>query len=150
MRRSFLHDAISPSMVVALLALFVALGGTAWASHARTHRVLGADIVTVVRFSKPVTPGSGYFVVAMCPRGYRAIGGGAQHVHDYTSADDLFDLVEAGPVDSSELPFYDERRPGGFNASEALGWFAVMRNVSPAVGKFGVEVVCARVVAVQR
>ena len=151
MRRSFLHDAISPSMIVALVALFVALGGTAWASQARTQRVLGAEIVTVVRISKPVMPGSGDFVVAMCPRGYRAIGGGAQHIHDYTRADDLFEIVEAGPVNSNEQPLGSfEQAPGGFTTSGAQGWFATMRNISPAVGKFGVDVVCARVVAVQR
>ena len=149
MLRRLLRDAISPSMVVALLALFVALGGTAWATtHARTRQAVlaGTNIVSVWRTSESVNPGSANSAIAMCPRGSRAIGGGAQHIQAYTHPN-AWDLVEGGPVGPSGEPFYDEPGP---ETAAAQGWFAVMHNEGPVAGKFLVDVVCAPVVSIQR
>jgi hypothetical protein len=96
MRSRFVRGLMSPSMIVALFALFVALGGTAWASQARTQQVLGAKIQTVVKLSRLVQPGASAAAVAMCPSGYTAIGGGAQPIHDYVN-DDAWEQLQAGP-----------------------------------------------------
>jgi hypothetical protein len=90
-------DAFSPSMIVALIALFFALGGAAYAKQSRSQDVLGAQIVTRVTASQVVQPGTSVVVVSMCPSGYRAIGGGSQEIHDYAHLD-AWDTLQAGPV----------------------------------------------------
>jgi hypothetical protein len=136
----------SPGMAVAVVALFVALGGTAVARDAGSTKVLGARVVTVVRVSELVQPGSSRGTVALCPRGYQATGGGARHVHDYARPDD-WDVFEVGPVLSANYEDYFTQ-PGLRQAPG--GWGAIMRNVGPAEGRYAVAVVCAKVVVDQR
>ena len=92
---SSLRSALSPSMIVALVALFVAVGGTAYATK-NQQQVLGADIVSRVTLSPYIAPGGRGMAVSSCPRGYRAIGGGAQQIHDFKTADDWWDVAAAG------------------------------------------------------
>ena len=150
---SSLRGAISPSMIVALIALFVALGGAAYAKQSQQQNVLSAQIVTRVTASQSVSPGSWRSAISLCPSGYRAIGGGSQHIHDYSHPDD-WDTVETGPVIAAGTPpapypwWPDREEPQRLPA--ANGWAAAMRNVGPAAGKFTVAAVCARVVVDQR
>lgn len=134
-------------MVVAVVALFVALGGTAVARDAGSTKVLGDRVVTVVRISELVQPGSGGLRVALCPRGYQATGGGARHVHDYTRVD-AWEVIEEGPVLSASD--YGEYFTQSGRREAPAGWLAAMRNVGPAEGRFAVAVVCAKVVVDQR
>ena len=135
----------SPGMAVAVLALFVALGGTAVARDAARTNVLGARVDTVVRVSELVQPGTSGWTVAWCPRGYQATGGGARHVHDYVSLDD-WDVFEEGPVRSN----YGEDFEQSGRYGPPRGWGALMRNVGPTEGRYAVAVVCAKVVVDQR
>lgn len=145
-------------MIVALLALFVALGGTAYATQNRNQNVLGAQIITRVTASQALKPGSAAVVISLCPTGYRAIGGGSQEIHDFVHNDD-WDMLQAGPVIAERttpdqpFPWWDPSEVGQSTAPQQLGaargWGAFMRNVGPAEEKFTVAVVCARVVADQ-
>ena len=165
---SSLRSAVSPSMVVALLALFVAVGGTAYATQ-RQQEVLGADIVSRVTVSPYVAPGGRGIAVSSCPRGYRAIGGGAQHLHDFKTADDWWDIAAAGPViigfgDEQPRPWKQSQFPWWSPSEEpttqrlqpltklghATGWGAWMRNVGSIPKRFSVVVTCAPVVVDQR
>jgi hypothetical protein len=143
-------------MIVALAALFVALGGTAYATQTKNQTVLGAEIVTRVTASPLVAPGGGASVVSLCPTGYRAIGGGAQPIHDFVH-DSNWELVNTGPkihLSSETLPWWQPSEQGQSLAPQltgpARGWGASMRNVGRAEGNFTVAAVCARVVADQR
>lgn len=154
---SSLRSAVSPSMIVALIALFVAVGGNAYATQ-RQRTVLGADIVTRVTASPSVAPGALGMAVSMCPSGYRAIGGGTQHLHDFSRSDDWWDTLEAGPVitgtrqqpypwwQPSEAPSLPEQQLSFPLLTFAKGWGAWLRNVGSAPEKFTVAVVCAPVV----
>ena len=151
-----LRDAISPSMIVALIALFVALGGAAYATQSRNQTVLGADIVTRVTGSPLVAPGQGAMVVSMCPTGYRAIGGGAQGIHDFVN-DSSWELFMSGPkihLGPYTVPWWQPSEQGQSLAPQltgpARGWGAAMRNLGRAEGNFTVAAVCARVVVDQR
>jgi hypothetical protein len=147
---------MSPSMIVALIALFVALGGTAYATQTRNQKVLAAEIVTRVTASPLVAPGGGAMVVSLCPTGYRAIGGGAQHIHDFVH-DSNWELINTGPkidLTSPTVPWWQPSEQGQSLAPQltgpARGWGASMRNVGRAEGNFTVAAVCARVVVDQR
>lgn len=154
-----LRDAISPSMIVALIALFIALGGTAYATQSRSQNVLGAQIVTRVTASQAVKPGAAAIVVSMCPRGYRAIGGGSQEIHEFKHLD-AWDIVQAGPVIAERttpdqpFPWWDPSEAGQSVAPQQLGaargWGAFMRNEGEGEGRFTVAAVCARVVVDQQ
>lgn len=149
---STLPRAMSPSMIVALIALFVALGGTAYAEQSRSQNVLGGQIVTRVTASQTVNPGSWGTAVSMCPSGYRAIGGGSQHIHDFVHNDD-WDTVESGPVitatDQEPYPWWPQPETPQ-RLAFARGWGTAMRNLGPAEGKFTVVAVCAKLVVDQR
>ena len=147
---------LSPSMIVALIALFIALGGAAYAKQSRSQEVLGAQIVTRVTASPLVAPGGGAVVVSMCPTGYRAIGGGAQQIHDYVH-DSSWELINTGPkihLGPYAFPWWQPSEQGQSLAPQltgpARGWGASMRNVGRADGNFTVAAVCARVVVDQQ
>jgi hypothetical protein len=148
----WLRDAVSPSMIVALAALFIALGGTAYATQAK-KQVLGAHIVTRVTGSPLVAPGQGAAVVSVCPSGYRAIGGGAQGIHDFVH-DSSWALLNTGPVVNLSSvdggPWWHPSEKGQSlapqDAGPARGWGGAMLNTGRADGNFTVAAVCARVV----
>jgi hypothetical protein len=147
---------MSPSMIVALIALFVALGGTAYATQTRNQRVLGAEIITRVTASPLVAPGRGAVVVSLCPTGYRAIGGGAQPIHDFVH-DSNWELVDSGPkihFGPAPFPWWQPSEQGQSLTPQltgpARGWGASMLNVGRAEGNFTVAAVCAPVVVDQR
>jgi hypothetical protein len=137
-------------MAVALVALFVALGGTAAAREARSLKVLGSNVVSVTRVSEFVPAGreSGW-TVAMCPRGYLATGGGAQHLHDFVRDSGPWKMVEVGPMVSPDYPEWFAWHPGLRNVAP-YGWGAVMANVGAVEGRYAVTVVCAKPVVDQR
>jgi hypothetical protein len=147
---------MSPSMIVALIALFVALGGTAYATQTKNQTVLGAEIVTRVTASPVVAAGRGAAVVSLCPTGYRAVGGGAQGIHDSVN-DSNWELVNTGPkidLTNPTLPWWQPSEKGQSLAPQltghARGWGASMVNIGRAEGNFTVAAVCARVVVDQR
>ena len=146
---------LSPSMIVALIALFIALGGAAYAKQSRSQDVLGAQIVTRVTASQVVKPGGAAIAVSMCPRGYRAIGGGSQEIHEYAHRDG-WDTLQAGPVINpgrAPFPWWEPSEPGQSVAGQqgaARGWGAWMENVGEGAGRFTVAAVCARVVVDQQ
>jgi hypothetical protein len=150
-----LRSAMSPSMIVALLALFVALGGTAYAKQSRNENLLGSPIVTQITPSRSVPPGRADAAVSMCPRGYRALGGGAKYIHDFVH-DSNWETVEAGPAitATTQQPYAwwpaEDPNQQRMQLHFARGWGAVMRNVGRAPGKFTVAVVCAKLVVDQR
>ena len=137
----------SPPMIVALVALFVALGGTAAARDAGSTKVVGAP-VTVVRVSDWVQPGSRAARVAMCPRGYEATGGGAKEVFDHSNPGTYWDMEEAHGAIPGDETGHQFTQPGLSIAPR--GWRAVMRNVGAHEGRFAVSVVCAKFVTNQR
>jgi hypothetical protein len=140
---------MSPSMAVALIALFIALGGAAYAKQSQTQHVLGAQVITRVAVSQKVKPGAWGIARAICPAGYRAIGGGARHVHDYVSPSDLFQMFEVGPViDTTSTAEWWDAGAGRLWAA-ARGWGAHMRNVGETEGQFTVAAVCAHIVVDQ-
>ena len=63
-------------------------GGRNRLRNEEPQQVLGADIVSRVTLSPYIAPGGRGMAVSSCPRGYRAIGGGAQQIHDFKTADD--------------------------------------------------------------
>lgn len=134
----------SPGMIVALVALFVALGGTAAARDSGSTKVLGADVVTVVRVSGVVQPHGYGQREAMCPRGYDATGGGIQHYHDFRSLHSHnWQTIDFGPrIPGDQVGGYFQE-PGLRTAPR--GWGAFMRNLGPESGRFAISVVCARV-----
>ena len=142
----------SPSMIVAIIALFVALGGVAYAKQSQQQQsILSAQIITRVTASETVQPGSSGDASSMCPRGYRAIGGGSFHFHDYVHETD-FNTVYAGPVSkppSTSPPWWEYDLGAPQRLPAAKGWGAIMRNVGPTEGKFAVASVCAKVVVDQ-
>ena len=153
-----LRGAMSRSMIVALIALFVALGGSAYATRSQQRQnVLGAQIVTRIALSETVQPGQSRSAAAACPTGYAAIGGGSQHLHDY-SFDDNWDTLESGPaigVSVLNPTPWGESGAGGTYVPKQLpaptGWAAAMSNAGPAPeARFMVAVVCAKVVVDQR
>lgn len=153
---SSIRRAMSPSMIVALIALFIALGGTAYATQSRNQNVLGAQIVTRVTASPQVEPGRGAAVVSLCPTGYRAIGGGAQNIHDFVH-DSNWELIQTGPkiyLGADPYPLWQPSEQGQSLEPQltgpARGWVGTMRNIGRAAGYFTVAAVCARVVVDQR
>jgi hypothetical protein len=141
-------------MIVALIALFVALGGAAYAKQSQQRqKVFSAQIITRMTVSETVQPGSSGDASSMCPRGYRAIGGGSFHFHDYVHETD-FNTVYVGPVitgksSSTSPPWWEYDLGGPQRLPAAKGWGAFMRNVGPTEGKFAVAAVCAKVVVDQ-
>ena len=147
---------LSPSMIVALIALFIALGGAAYAQQSRSQNVLGAQIVTRVTASPVVQPGASRIVVSICPRGYRAIGGGSQEIHEFVHLD-AWDTLQAGPViheHPDRFPWWGPSEAGHSleprQWGAARGWGAWMRNDGEGEGRFTVAAVCARVVVDQQ
>ena len=155
-----LRGAMSPSMIVALIALFVALGGTAYATQSQQRQnVLGAQIVTRIALSETLQPGQSRIAAAACPTGYAAIGGGSQHLHDYRFNDN-WDTLESGPAFGVSV-FNPTAAPWGESGMGVTyvpkqlpaptGWAAAMSNAGPAPeARFMVAVVCAKVVVYQR
>lgn len=100
----------SPAMAVAMIALFIALGGTAFAfsngSSGTADRAGGRGKLTL-RFGKLVdkdgTPfdGSFFFAIghAICAKGERVISGGVREVHGGSDGQHIW-MVESGPVPS--------------------------------------------------
>jgi hypothetical protein len=144
---------MSPSMIIALLALFVALGGTAYAKQSRNEKILGSPIVTQITPSQSVAPGFAGVALSLCPRGYRALGGGATYIHDFIH-DSNWETLQAGPAITATpqrpYPWWPAEDPRKMQLHFAKGWGAVMRNVGRAPGKFSVAVVCAKLVVDQR
>jgi hypothetical protein len=147
----------SPSMIVALIALFVALGGAAYATQNQQHQtVLGAKIVTRIAVSNAVRQGGSGIAAAACPTGYAAISGGSLHLHDYSYPDGGWHTIESRPAiwgsRSNPSGFaWGESGPGGTNVPKQLpaptGWVALMSNAGPAPeARFMVAAVCAKVV----
>jgi len=139
---------VSPSMIVALIALFIALGGTAYATQSQQRQnVLGAHIVTRIALSTAVQPGGVGFAAAVCPTGYAAIGGGAQHLHHFSYNDD-WHTIESAPGTGTP---WGESGEGGTYVPKQLpapaGWYVTMSNAGPAPeARFMVAAVCAKVV----
>jgi hypothetical protein len=145
---------LSPSMIVALIALFVALGGAAYATQSQQRQnVLGAQIITRISLSQPVQPGQERAAAAECPTGYVAIGGGSQHLHDYRYLDSWL-TIETRPAfyETTRNPYvgWGESGPGGMAIPKQLpvarGWVTMMRNAGQAEARFMVAAVCAKVV----
>ena len=147
----------SPPMIVALIALFVALGGAAYATQ-QSQTVLGAKILTRVALSKPVPPGGRGAAAAACPTGYAAISGGSVHLHDYRYNDE-WQTLESRPAiwGSPSNPFgasWGESGAGGMRVPKQLpaptGWVADMSSAGPdPEARFMVVAVCAKLVVDQ-
>jgi hypothetical protein len=99
----------SPAMAIALVALFIALGGTAFAfSNGRSSTAdrAGARGKLTLRFGKLVdkdsTPfdGSFFFAIghAICKKGERVIAGGVREINNSGSDGQHIWMVESGPV----------------------------------------------------
>jgi hypothetical protein len=141
-------------MIVALIALFVALGGAAYATQSQPRQnVLGAQIITRISLSQRVPPGQERVAITDCPTGYVAIGGGSQHLHDHRYLDNWL-TVETRPAiletNRSPFPSWGESGPGGMRVIKRLpaptGWSTTMRNAGEAEARFMVAAVCAKVV----
>ncbi len=99
----------SPAMVVAMIALFVALGGTAFAfsngSSNTADRTGGRGKLTV-RFGKLIDSdstafdGSSSYAIghAICNKGERVISGGVRQVAGGAGMIPHISLVESGPI----------------------------------------------------
>jgi hypothetical protein len=99
----------SPAMAVALVALFIALGGSAFAfsngSSSTADRASARGKLTL-RFGKLVdkdsTPfdGSFFFAIghAICKKGERVISGGVREINNSGSDGQHIWMVESGPV----------------------------------------------------
>ena len=151
---------LSPSMIVALIALFVALGGAAYATQNQQRQtVLGANIVTRIALSKPVPSGGIGAAAAACPTGYAAISGGSVHLHDYRYLDEWHTLESRPAIWGSRsnptgFP-WGESGAGGMRVPKQLpaptGWVAEMSNAGPnAEGRFMVVAICAKKVVIDR
>lgn len=145
-------------MIVALIALFVALGGAAYATqNQKRQTVLGAKIITRIAVSNAVRQGESGIAAAACPTGYAAISGGSLHLHDYAYNDaGGWQTIESRPAiwGSRSNPSgytWGESGPSGTRVPKQLpaptGWVAFMSNAGPAPeARFMVAAVCAKVV----
>jgi hypothetical protein len=99
----------SPAMAVALLALFIALGGSAFAfsnGRADTAERAGGRGKLTLRFGKlfdsDTTPADGSFSYAIghaiCKKGERVISGGVREIKNSGSDERHIWMVESGPV----------------------------------------------------
>jgi hypothetical protein len=134
----------SPTLVVALVALFVSLTSSGLAGNSSAHRktvqVLGPT--SVVTKNLPLDEPSGY---VECPRGYQALGGGydSWRPPDYRVGYD-------GPSFGGNL-FRDS---GEGLQRPATGWFVgAVRVASPPAGitPFPLKaiVICAKVLTIR-
>ncbi len=107
----------TPALIVATAALFMALGGGAYAVP---NLASSAPKPTVVRATMHVAPSSSHSKYAHCPSGSFATGGGAGM---RTGADSTLTYVkDSGPVDKS----------GNFShtgtGTRAVSWYVTVEN----------------------
>jgi len=126
----------SPALAVACLALLAALAGTSFAAGERSAAVAKPSPVVYVKQANvgANSPGS---VIAMCPAGKFATGGGASLTGTQSTDDHMIDSEPARPGTPAQNGFAPTA-----NGAKAPGWHVTFYNPNASTRLLNVYVIC--------